>query len=371
MLLLLACTGTTEDSATTEPLDLPADPAEDGVPVGVTTVVDGEQTYEIWYPASDSTTGATESPDFDQFLPEVFLEHVGAVSFPTFDSGAVRDAPLRVPDEPYPVVLFSHGFGGMRLQSIDYTRHLASRGYVVVAADHPGRMMGDVLPCLFSPALDGCDLGGMTGDDPAEEDLADALAWVDAAAEDGFFAGALDTERLGLSGHSAGAGSTITVGESEERFDALLPMAGFAAPSRDVPTLMMGGTCDTFATDTNAVKASASLQTGGLLRIFGAGHLAFSDLCELDLAGNADEWLAGRDDLNDTIYALLLQLATDGCPDAAVPSPKVCDAEEFLDLDTSARIVRDFSTRFFDERLRDGAGLEAGLYAEAELTAAE
>ena len=370
MLFLLAC-ATEEPAPDTEPLTLPDDPAEDGVPVGVTTVIDGEQTYEVWYPASDSTTGATEEPDFDQFLPAEFLDHVGDVSFPTFDSGAVRDAPLRLPEEPYPVVLFSHGFGGMRLQSIDFTRHLASRGYVVVAPDHPGRTMGDVLPCLFSPPLDGCDLSGMTGEDPAEEDLADALAWVDAASTDGFFAGALDTDRLGLAGHSAGAGSTITVGSEESRFDALLPMAGFAAPSRDVPTMMMGGTCDSFATDANAQAAFEDLQDGWLVRIQGAGHLAFSDLCALDLAGNAGTWLAGRDDLNDTMYELLLQLATDGCPDVATPSPKLCDAETFLPLETSAPIVRSLSTQLFDATLRGEGSPDASAYADAELRSAE
>ena len=38
----------------TEPLTLPADPAEDGVPVGVRTVEAEGQTFEIWYPAADS-----------------------------------------------------------------------------------------------------------------------------------------------------------------------------------------------------------------------------------------------------------------------------------------------------------------------------
>lgn len=365
MFFLLACT-TPDATATPEPLDLPEDPAEDGVPVGVTTVIDGDHTYEIWYPASDSTTGASESPDFDQFLPASFTAHVGDVHFPTWDSGAVRDAPLRVPEAPYPVVFFSHGFGGMRLQSLDYTTHLASRGYVVLAPDHPGRMMGDVLPCMFSPPLDGCDLSGFGEDDPAEDDLEDALTWVDAAAADGFFAGALDTTHLGLSGHSAGAGSTVASGDAEERYTALLPMAGYGAPARDVPTLLMGGTCDSFALDAESTTYADQLLDGGLVRVLDAGHLAFSDLCQLELAANADAWLTGRDDLNESTYALLLQLATDGCPDAAVPQPDICDAEAFLPLETSAPIIRHYSTVFFDAELKgSGAGAQAGVFPEA------
>lgn len=367
LFLLLACAAPAPDAPTPEPLVLPDDPAEAGVPVGVTTVVTAGVTMEVWYPASDATTGATEPADFDAFLPPAFLAAVGDVSFPALDTGAVRDAPLRVPESPYPVVVFSHGLGGTRLQSFDYTVHLASRGYVVLAADHPGRMMGDLLPCLFSPALEGCDLSGMTGEDPAVDDVDAMLAWLDAAAEEGPFAGAIDPARIGLSGHSAGAGTTVGVGSEEPRFSALLPMAGYGAPTRSVPTLLMGGTCDTFARDEDAITTGASLPDGDLVRILGGGHLAFSNLCELDLAGRADLWLADRDDLNDTLYGLLLQLATDGCP-GFTPDPDACADTSFLPLETSAPIVRHYGTVFFDATLRGtGPGVEAGVYAEADV----
>ncbi len=365
--LLLACAEPTPDAPAPEPLVLPDDPAEAGAPVGVTTVVTADVTMEVWYPASDATTGATETADFDAYLPAAFLAAVGDVSFPALDTGAVRDAPLRVPESPYPVVFFSHGLGGARLQSFDYTVHLASRGYVVVAADHPGRMMGDLLPCLFSPALEGCDLSAMTGEDPAEDDVVAMLAWLDAAAEEGPFAGAIDPARVALSGHSMGAGTTIAVGGANPRFTALLPMAGYGAPARDVPTLLMGGTCDTFALDTDAIAAGESLPDGDLVRVLGAGHLAFSNLCELDLAGRADLWLADRDDLNATLYGLLLQLATDGCP-GFIPDPDACADTTFLPLERSRPVVKHYSTVFFDAALRGtGPGVEAGVYAEADV----
>lgn len=368
LLLLLACTADPADDAPEpEPLVLPDDPSARGVPVGVTTLAAGDVTFEVWYPAGDATDGPTESPDFDVFLPAAFTAHVGDVSFPTFDSGAVRDAALRVPEAPYPVVIFSHGFGGMRLQSVDYAVHLASRGYVVLAADHPGRMMGDVLPCLFSPPLEGCDLSGFAGEDPGVDDVEALLAWIDAP--EARFAGALDADRIGLSGHSAGAGTTIAAGDAEPRFTALLPMAGYGAPSRDVPTLLMGGTCDTFARDGDATAAVDDLQDGALVRILDAGHLAFSDLCALDLAGLADRWLADREDLNPTFYDLLLQLASDGCP-GATPDPEACDATAYLDLGVSAPIVRHYATVFFDAELRgSGEGPTDAVFPDAELLA--
>lgn len=370
--LALACAPPIEDSggATPEPLNLPADPAASGVPVGARTVVTSAFTAEVWYPASDSVAGApTEMADFMQFVPEVFIETVGEFSFNPVDSGAVRDAPLRIPDgEPYPVVVFSHGFGGMRLQSLDYTVHLASRGYVVVAADHPGRMMGDILPCLFSPPLEGCDLGAMTGADPAYDDVLAVADWLGEAAGEGWLAGAIDPTKLALSGHSAGAGTTGSVGEDDPRFVALLPMAGGATVTRDVPSLLMGGTCDGFASDASMVSAYEGSTDASLVRVLGAGHLAFSDLCELGLLELADALLASRDDVNGLMLEQLRALASDGCPGV---EPLVEDhscADAYLPLERSDPIVRHYSTVWFDARLRGfGPGVEAGVYADAEV----
>lgn len=218
-----------------EPLDLPADPAAAGAPVGVQTVsLDADLTLEIWYPAGDADADAPrEILDFDAYVPASFTAAVGAFEFPDLESPASRDLALRVPEAPYPVVLFSHGLGGARIQSVDYTAHLASRGYVVVAADHVGRRMSDLLPCLLSPPLEGCDLSG-TFEDPGPDDLAAALDWLErqVANPDSPWYGALDLERVGLSGHSAGGGTTAALGEEDPRFRSLLAMAGGAAVER-------------------------------------------------------------------------------------------------------------------------------------------
>lgn len=51
-----------------------------------------------------------------------------------------------VPDcsEPRPLVMFSHGNGGMRYQSWFFTEHLASHGYLVAAPDHVGNTVFDL-----------------------------------------------------------------------------------------------------------------------------------------------------------------------------------------------------------------------------------
>ena len=368
--LLAACAGGDAVPVSPEPLDLPDDPAARGVPVGVRTAVTEGVKLEVWYPAADAAADdEAEAVSFQEFLPTAFTDRVGEVVLPTLDTvGAVRDAPVRPPEAPYPVVLFSHGFGGFRVQSASWAAHLASRGYVVVAPDHPGRMLGDVLPCLFSPPLDGCDLSGFI-EDPAVEDLAIAMDWVERAATSGPLAGALDLDHIGLSGHSAGGATTSTVGQDDERFSALLLMAAGADVTRDVPVAMMGGTCDGVVPISAGEESLDGLVDGALVTVEGAGHLAFSDLCTLDLASLATDLLDGRDDLNTFLYEQMFFLATDGCP-GTVPAveSEVC-ADGFLDLGVSDEIIRDMTVRFFDQALRgEGGGVADGEFPEATVT---
>ncbi len=207
-----------EPPAPIEPIVAPTDRGRQGAPVGVRTVTFEDQTFEVWYPAPDSVAGsAPQTIDVSAFVPAVFTELVGAFDLTPLPSIAVRDVPPRRLPEPVPALLFSHGFGGFRTQSVTLCAHLASRGYIVVAADHPGRMLGDVLPCLFDPPLKGCDLAALAGgDDPGVDDMLAARRWVEQQPGDSgsFLAGVLDPERIGILGHSAGGGTAASGGST-------------------------------------------------------------------------------------------------------------------------------------------------------------
>ena len=80
---------------------------------------------EIWYPSKERRT-LPNDPETD------------------YCRDAVRDA---VPvSGKFPVVLFSHGLGGFRAQSVFLCEHLAKRGYIVVAPDHRGSCAYDLAP---------------------------------------------------------------------------------------------------------------------------------------------------------------------------------------------------------------------------------
>ena len=286
--------------------------------------------------------GSAVMVSFSSTIDPAVLDHLGPIDLPLLSTIAVRDAaPHR--GGPFPAVIFSHGFGGNRLQSVSLTTHLASQGFVVVATDHVGRSIAELVPCMFSPPLDGCALAF---DDPAPPDI-DALAdwleeppsWLDVDVSGG----------LGLMGHSAGGSSTVTVGNTDARFVALAPMAGGDAVTRaDVAVQRWAGSCDGIVPETSSADAQAASVVGDYLVLSDAGHLAFSDLCALDLGGLIDE-LTLRDDVSDIFLDQARQLAIDGCPGAA-PVPGLCDA--FLPLDDSEPLLEDGLSGFFGAALR-------------------
>jgi dienelactone hydrolase len=355
-----------------EPLDAPADLSLPGAPVGARTVTFEDQTFEVWYPASDGVLGsAGQSIDVGEFVPEVFTERVGAFELPALPSVAVRGVPARLLPSPVPALLFSHGFGGFRTQSATLCAHLASRGYVVIAADHPGRMLGDVLPCLFEPALEGCDLAAFAGgDDPAIDDMLAARRWVEQLPDDSasFIADIIDPERIGILGHSMGGATAMELGSLDSKLDAILSMASPASSDTDKPTAVFGGSCDPFADPSDLQGVLDGLGDGVWVDILDAGHMTFSDLCPVDLGELADNLLVDRPDIDAGFLDNMLDLVTSGCSGYTPPEEPAC-GPEFLPLDQAEPIIEAYATAFFDAALTEtGPGIQAGLFDDAEVT---
>ncbi len=135
-------------------------------PVGITTLaLETGPRVEVWYPAVQGTTG-TDSYDMREFTPDTIQALLTGDADSTFTIEAGRDADAA--EGPFPVVLFSHGSAGIRLQSSFLTSHLASWGMVVASPDHPSR-----------------DLNSRLGGGPAEptdsvDDLLGTLALLEA-----------------------------------------------------------------------------------------------------------------------------------------------------------------------------------------------
>ncbi len=266
-------------------LSSPDDPAKPGPwPVGARTVRVGRLTVEVWYPATIGSEAGKPPIRYDirEALNPSQRTTIPDADNPWQDCDCFRDLPLDAAHGPFPVVVFVHGTAAFRHQSVSQTRHWASRGFVVIAADHPGLMLGDFLAmaCPDDPS----------GARDLSADIDAMLAAVTAPTGDlGFLAGKLATDRVGIVGHSAGgSAAAAATGKPGVRVVASLA-GGSAAPASSTleDVLFMGGTNDTvvqFSSVTSAWTGSATPRH--LVGIGGAGHLVFSDLCETKNAAN-------------------------------------------------------------------------------------
>jgi predicted dienelactone hydrolase len=256
-------------------------------PVGITTLQlsdasrmnttgDGPRpvTVEVYYP---STTAAIDGHPKDIAT---------VLGIPLLETPAYRDVALAA-DGPYPLVLFSHGNNGIRIQSFFFGAHLASHGYIVVAPDHHGNTFPDTLAGILDPQV-------VTNRPLDMRFLIDTFLDFNASPA-GFFAGAIDTDKIGMSGHSFGGYTTFALGNGDfedARVKALLPQAPVAVFDNaffagiTVPTLIIGGSIDeTTPAPENQQRPFNALPSGARVvayaNLIDAGHYTFSDFCEV------------------------------------------------------------------------------------------
>jgi predicted dienelactone hydrolase len=299
--LLLGCP-TPEPEPVEEP---PAPLPSDGVgpyDVGITTFREFDasgklMTIEVWYPARP------EAGDELDGYEEIDLVRDG-----------YREAPQDLRGAPYPLVVFSHGFGGIRFQSSYLVSWLASHGMVVAGVDHVGNTMfdldaddsarvaverpgdvrfaadlvGDKLGHLATPddgyAMVGHSFGGwttlvVTG---GVLDLDALSAHCDAIDSPG--CGFLDGQEL------AGFDLSETVPDPRARVGvALAPGIAYsfgvdgAGLGSNVPTLVQGGTRDGDMPYEEEIRpVYEALPAGSALATFdSSAHFGFSDLCAI------------------------------------------------------------------------------------------
>ena len=163
---------------------------------------------DIWYPAASAHDGE----DFD---PEKMSSFELIPGLGISVQNAVMNAKAR--SGTFPLVVFSHGYGGERRQSTFFYTHLASHGYVVAAMDHVGNTTVDMLS------------GQSAGDAELINRFMESRP-VDASfVIDQMLAGAsdlnIDEDRIGMSGHSFGGWTTLKTVEKDTRIKAIVPLA--------------------------------------------------------------------------------------------------------------------------------------------------
>ncbi|MFN8377860.1 MAG: hypothetical protein U0452_04240 [Anaerolineae bacterium] len=149
----------------------------------------------IWYPAQ---APAADAEPFTYPAEPRALAYAGPLFFPRTGE-AYADAVPATEGAPYPLVIYSHGGWSYRWLQTEYAEHLASHGFVVMATDHEDAPpVGAMLPHFeLSRQWDVSQL----------IDYADQIS-----AADGSLAGLIDTDRVGVTGYSAGGFTALLAG---------------------------------------------------------------------------------------------------------------------------------------------------------------
>lgn len=202
---------------------------------------------EIWYPAAPEYAGRDLAPETqDEFtVPPRRLHR----------QMSVRDARTR--SGTWPLIAFSHPSLVHRRSATFLCTHLASHGYVVAALDHSEIVAPelawreDATEAETKARIDGI----ISSRVPDIRVLLDRL--LEAASFDPDIA--LDSNRVGIAGHSAGGWTALAAPDDEPRIGAVVALAPGGASNprpgilalklsfewkRDVPTLLLAAEND-------------------------------------------------------------------------------------------------------------------------------
>ena len=337
---------TTSTTSTTTTIAVPTDPialttlsdlAKRGPhAVGVTTLTDATGlTVEVWYPTSGGATD-TDAYDIRDFVPELVRNLLTGDVDAVFTYTASRDGDPDVAAGT-PLVIFSHGYSGMRLQSATLTAHLASWGMVVAAPDHPSRDLMNTL-------------GGTASGTPADS-VNELLRTRELVMTDDRFSDVNATSWTAV-GHSAG-GATVARLADEGIAEGLSGIVSLAAGVSDdvgglsVPAMFIAGSRDAVVPPTASRAGFELAPTGSALWVIdGAGHNAFDDFCRFGdgagIIGVAEA--SGLGPLLDA-QPQLRALGTDGCLEPAAP---VTDSDPAIHAGATAYLAGLQGRRTFD-----------------------
>lgn len=211
--------------------------------VGMTTLTLDDRTVDVYYP---TTAPPAEPPTVDAPVDTV---------------------------QQWAIVLFAHGLAANTRASAGLEARIASWGFVVAATEFVERDTQ-----AFVTGHSSLD---PTRDAEISKRTLDRLRTENAGG--GFFASALDLDRVGAVGHSAGGGATAALGNDPDIDGVVLwaPFISTEPPTKATPTMIIDGTSDfLFKEGELEGKYSALVDPKRFVMIDHVGHSSFIDLCK-------------------------------------------------------------------------------------------
>lgn len=253
------------------------DPSRQEVRNGV--LGDRRLAVDVWYPISP---GSASGP-FAFYPFQVFT--LG------YTSPVAREGAPAIANVARPLIVFSHGSGGISVQSTGLCEALASHGFVVAAPNHAGNTASD--------AFFGTSFPFATSSRNRPRDvsvLIDRLIARSRTPGDRLYR-VVNPYQIGVAGHSFGGFTALAMASgyaevpADPRVRAILPIAPAARILSDaelaritVPVFVLGGTEDTTTpVEPNSRVAFEKPSSRRVYRadIVGAGHSAFASVCRI------------------------------------------------------------------------------------------
>jgi predicted dienelactone hydrolase len=184
-------------------------------------VLEGETNphdIRVWYPALNPN-GAAEAVTYSMSWMKYKLDATSEIT-----GHALAEATPDMSSAPYPLVIFSHGFGTESILYAWLVEHLASYGFVVVAPDHPENSAET--PAFVRTTID------------RPEAVSRALDYAETlTAPDGALAGMIDMEHIAVAGQSYGGYTALAAAGA--RFDMDAYKASCDALAEDDPNAFL------------------------------------------------------------------------------------------------------------------------------------
>lgn len=320
--------------------------------------------YDVWYPVDEGDAADEPRTLYPLQGPGGLTAELAVDNLIVSMSG------------PYPLLIFSHGFGGTNTQSVLLMETLASHGFIVVSPEHIGNTNDDSSD-TFSEA------GAKRVPDISF--MIDTFLSRNEIQGDEFFE-RVDGNAIGVLGHSFGGGTSLGAVAgyfdvpADDRVMAVMPISApvegsftdEALASVTTPALFMGGTLDTAVPIENQDLAFDKLTNAEAVYqvdIIGATHTHFANICAIA------NWLIDNgltEDLWPSIgAAALIEPYRVTCSDEAFPLEEVLRIQNLYAVAFFRRYLRDENAYDFYLKPEYATDSEADIHYRSRLLSPE
>jgi dienelactone hydrolase len=264
------------------------------------------------YPLAAERGGTCKpSAYISPLVQPILVEAVGVDRGVDIDTAICRGGRLAPGERP--VLIFSHAYTADRFVYASLVNDLASRGYVVLAPDHPpdafaveypgGQLVVGEYGRPLSPAeITGEQIAALNELRAADVRFVLTKAVKLAKRRSGLLAGHLDPGRVGVLGHSLGGSTAARAAQLDRRFDAVVDLDGSlfgdwaATVGSETPFMLLaaeGGVGETFAAQPLCGYVAGLRGPRFAFELAGALHFSYSDFQSLAprLAAAYPEWV--------------------------------------------------------------------------------